>query len=406
MVAAVSAVPALSASAAPSLPPISAQSLVAKVLANRTSVFSGSFKWSPDLGIPSVSGLTGGGGQAPSSGSGFSPSSLISTPSDFQVWVDGSSRQRIAAPSSLAESDVVRSGSQAWVWDSTTQHVTRYVFVPGSQAAGPGSGGSGSGGSGSGGGGTGSGGTGASMPAQTPPTPQALAQRLLGGLASSSTVSVVSPETVAGVPAYVLRIAPKRSLATNADSKVAAIEIAVDAANGFPLQVSVFATAQKIPALQVGFTRISFATPAASVFTPPKGLSVTTKTVTIPALGAAPATGWTGYAPLGRSASASTGASGAASKLRKVGSGWDTVAVYAAGSGLAALTGGGAGTASAGATSGPLLRAATTPVSGAWGSGRLLSTSLLDALVLPNGTVLAGFVNPAALEAAAAQVGG
>jgi hypothetical protein len=44
-------------------------------------------------------------------------------------------------------------------------------------------------------------------------------------------------------------------------------------------------------------------------------------------------------------------------------------------------------------------------VSGSWGSGRLLSSALINALVLPSGRVLVGFVTPAALEQAAAKAG-
>ena len=46
------------------------------------------------------------------------------------------------------------------------------------------------------------------------------------------------------------------------------------------------------------------------------------------------------------------------------------------------------------------LHDATTPVSGAWGSGRLLHTSLGNVLFLSDGRVAAGFVSPSALEAA------
>jgi len=52
---------------------------------------------------------------------------------------------------------------------------------------------------------------------------------------------------------------------------------------------------------------------------------------------------------------------------------------------------------------GALLRAAT-PVHGAWGSGRLLRTSLVSVLITSNGTVLAGAVTPSVLYADVAQV--
>jgi hypothetical protein len=50
-----------------------------------------------------------------------------------------------------------------------------------------------------------------------------------------------------------------------------------------------------------------------------------------------------------------------------------------------------------------VLRAAK-PVHGSWGSGRLLTTSLLSVLVTSDGTVLAGAVTPDTLYADAAQL--
>ena len=46
-----------------------------------------------------------------------------------------------------------------------------------------------------------------------------------------------------------------------------------------------------------------------------------------------------------------------------------------------------------------LVRAAT-PVTGSWGSGRLIETNLVNVLILDDGRVAAGFVTPSALEAA------
>ena len=49
------------------------------------------------------------------------------------------------------------------------------------------------------------------------------------------------------------------------------------------------------------------------------------------------------------------------------------------------------------------IRDASTPVSGDWGSGRLLHTSLANVLFLSDGRVAAGFVTPSALETAVAH---
>ena len=50
----------------------------------------------------------------------------------------------------------------------------------------------------------------------------------------------------------------------------------------------------------------------------------------------------------------------------------------------------------------PTLLAAATPVHGAWGSGRLLRTSLVSVLITDQGHAFVGAVQPSVLYAAAA----
>jgi hypothetical protein len=154
---------------------------------------------------------------------------------------------------------------------------------------------------------------------------------------------------------------------------------------------------------QTGFTSISFAAPPASTFafTPPQGASVHTVTPGDLA-GARPAT------------------RPAVSGAKVVGSGWLRVAVLPS-SVLSAIRNGNAagalGQAAQSAAGGPgsggsvdaagllaaLLKSAT-PVSGAWGSGRLVTTSLVSILITSNGHVLIGAVAPSVLYSAAAQL--
>ncbi len=64
---------------------------------------------------------------------------------------------------------------------------------------------------------------------------------------------------------------------------------------------------------------------------------------------------------------------------------------------------GGGGAVNGSAVLGALLLAAH-PVHGAWGSGKLLNTSLVSMLITSNGHLLIGAVTPSVLYAAAAQV--
>jgi hypothetical protein len=123
-------------------------------------------------------------------------------------------------------------------------------------------------------------------------------------------------------------------------------------------------------------------------------------------------TGWTGYGPMKSPASAQ------AQNIRVIGKDWLSVAVLPAsdlsqlsGQGNAASVAGQAARSASGgggSVSGPAVFSALLgsahPVSGAWGSGRLLHTSLVSMLITSNGHLLVGAVSPSVLYAAAAQV--
>ena len=98
------------------------------------------------------------------------------------------------------------------------------------------------------------------------------------------------------------------------------------------------------------------------------------------------AAGWSAYTP-------ATGlADPGPCSRRTFGSSWTTVVAFPAGA-----------ADQAGGPLGLALRAAR-PVQGSWGSGRLLTTSLLSVLVTSDGSVLAGAVTPETLFADAAQL--
>src|SRR5262249_45288315 len=93
---------------------------------------------------------------------------------------------------------------------------------------------------------------------------------------------------VAGQDAYQLVLAPRSS-----QSLIGKVAIAVDAQHlTVPLRVQVFARGASSPAFQIGYTSISFVTPAAAnfSFTPPRGAHVHTEI--------GPGPGWYAYSPL------------------------------------------------------------------------------------------------------------
>jgi hypothetical protein len=152
--------------------------------------------------------------------------------------------------------------------------------------------------------------------------------------------------------------------------------IAVDAKSGLPLQVNLFAKGQKKPALQLGFTSISLARPAASNFTfkTPPGATVTTNG---PHLG-----------NKAESGASEVGQSNQLGAPVTIGQDWTSVVVFRG--------------AQLPRQADELLSGATT-INGAFGSGRLLQTSLINVLFLNDGRIAAGAVTPNALEAAVAS---
>jgi hypothetical protein len=213
--------------------------------------------------------------------------------------------------------------------------------------------------------------------------------------------------------------------------------IAIDASRDIPLRVEVYGRGSAGLAYSIGFTSLTFGTPAASnfSFTPPPGVTVRQQTVPsdpgalLHGLGVPG--GSSGYAPLAPS-------SATAGKPTVIGSGWLSVAATPPNSDVSAAVhqllqdhaaggssnGGGFFGSSASAAPGPsasgqpagpvgpylaplqALLAASTPVSGSWGEGRLLQTALVSVLVTSKGQILVGAVSPAVLYADVASDGG
>ena len=249
--------------ATPALPARTTAQLLAAVdnPAALPSAMTGGVQETASLGLPDL----------PGSSDPLSGLSLLSGSHTFKIWYDGPARVRVAVPVSMGETDVRRDGRNVWFWDSQTNKATHYILPAGAAGGALGV-------------------PEPSSPAQSVPTPQQLARQILAAVGSTTTVGLQQNVTVAGQPAYQLSLAPKDSR-----SLIGQVRIAIDAHNSLPLQVQVFARGASGPAFSVGYTSLSFATPAASnfAFSPPPGAKV--KTVTVPAGG--PAVGLGGALP-------------------------------------------------------------------------------------------------------------
>ena len=370
--AGVVAVPVFAASSG--LPSISAQQLLTKMLSSKVRTFSGTVQSTVDLGLPSqlvsalpsalsgelggdLSGEPGGGAGPAGAGGGATASasaaaeqelsSLLSGTQLYRVAADGSGRQALTSTDPATGFALVHDGGSAWLYDARGHSATHLTGLRAEDAA---------------------------TSAQPMLDPQRAAADALRELGSSTTVSVSGQSKVAGQSVYELSARPKGS-----GSTVGEVRIAVDAANGMPLEVRVLPSDGSDPILDVGFSSVSFAAPAADAFTftPPSGTKVVQQAV-----------------PAEESASPkhpdsnSGHDSGSDPDLTVSGSGWSRVWIVKP----SAQQG---GTSASGELS--AVKEYGKPVA----DGTLVSTKLVNVLVANDGTVYAGAVTPSVLEAVA-----
>lgn len=354
------------AQASPNLPAKTPAQLLAS-LSSDTKVppLTGTVVETASLGLP----------QLPQMSSPTSPMALLTGSHTVKVYYQDSSHFRLAVPQLSSETDVIADGTKLWLWQSTTNSVTE--FTPPADSARKA----------------------AQKVAASAPvlTPQQAANQVLAKVGQTTLVSVQDNVMVAGDPAYQLVLRPKdhRSL-------IGQVVIAVDGKYGVPLRVQVYAKGAKSPAFQVGYTALQFVAPDASnfAFTPPAHAKVD---VVKPGAGA-----------LGTKHSAAAGLS--TSGFGTYGKSWLTVASFPQ-SDLTQLgqLGTGAHPASpgkqdiysangngVGVSSQELLNAllgTAKPVSGSWGSGTLVTTSLVS-MLMTGGQVYIGAVEPSVLYAA------
>ena len=243
------------AGAQPQLPPVAAEELVASVLAAKKEPFAGTVRVDNALGLPMLP-------DAPQAANGTSTA---------RVWSNGDAGGRVQLPSDGGERTLVSDGTTFWAWNSEDRTVV----------TGPRQG----------------------RPADTPGAtsdPTTAANETLTRLRSSSDVSVDGTAEVAGRPAYELVLSPKPTERT----LLREVRIAVDAEKRSPLRMTVLGNGSPDPALQIGFTELTFGPQDQKLFTftPPPGATVQQR-------------------PPGRPA-------GAADPDRTVvGDGWDTVVI-------------------------------------------------------------------------------
>ncbi len=222
----------------PALPPKTAEQLLVELQNPQVDAFSGTVETRSDLGLPALP-----------VGDDSDFAALTSGTHTVRVWHAGDDKSRISVLADGSESSVIRNGDDVWQWSSKDRTV-KHAVVPDEHEA-----------------------KHAQRPTgpTTPRTPQEAAQQILANIEPTTSVTVSQTSRVAGRSAYELVLDPKST-----DTLVAKVTIAIDAETRAPLRVEVWSTGADKPALQVGFTQVDFSAPDDSVFdfAPPTGATV------------------------------------------------------------------------------------------------------------------------------------
>ena len=251
----------------------------------------------------------------------------------------------------LDETNVIRNGEDVWVWSSQT-NTAQHAVVPPHEDTGR-------------------------VPPELPISPGEAAAGLLAAIDSSTEVVVDGTAEVAGRAAYELVVSPRDDRSLIED-----VRLAVDGATSMPLRVQVNSTGGEEPAFEVGFTSVTFGEPSDDVyrFNPPPG-------ATVDELDLADLQAHKRSGP-------PADLDGPADRQRPtvVGADWTSVLVVRD------------VTLPAGDQDGVVdaILAGTSEVSGSYGSCRLLETELVSVLLLDDGRLLVGAVEPDVLFDAAA----
>ncbi|WP_410600577.1 LolA family protein [Amycolatopsis sp. lyj-90] len=341
---AVVAMPA-TAGDAPVLPQISAEELVQSTLNAKPAAFDGKVKVSNDLGLPQV------GSTLP----GVSALNIDSA----QISTDGAGKSKVSLTEGSSQQTIVRNGQSVWEYNSKDNSATK-VTIPADLAK-----------------------EHQNKVEGQAVDPATVASELLGKVRESSTIAVDGTSSVASRSAYELVLTPKPTERT----LLREIRVAIDEQTRLPLRLTVLANGTSSPAFEVSFSEINFANQPASnfEFTPPKGAKVTEKTAEVD--------------PKNREL-----AEEAKSEVKVVGDGWDTAITGKIPADALAKAGSAKDEEGRQVDPKALLSRFAKPVSGAWGSGWLVTTKVGTGVLTDDGRYAVGAVPEQVLfEALAAK---
>jgi outer membrane lipoprotein-sorting protein len=331
---------ATTATAERKLPPRTAEELLTDVQEARVDGLSGTVIQRANLGIPDI----------PDAGGRDSSDlrSLVSGTHTLRIRYSEPDKQRLAVLGTYGETDVIRNGNELWVWSSREQTAVHRTITP--ESGDPTD----------------------QQPGELPRTPEEAAKQVLEAIEPTTTVTTDSEVTVADREAYELVLDP------NDDATlISQVRLAIDGDTKMPLRVQVYGTGDEL-VFEVGYDRVSFTRPEDRKFefNPPPGTEVTEGERIGP------------RTPTEKEREqARQEAQEARDQVTIVGSGWSTVAVRK-------MSG------DPDASASPELESFLSqlqPVSGAWGSGRLLAGKAFSVVVTDDGRIAVGAVTPETL---------
>lgn len=356
IVAAAVAIP-LIADADPKLEERTAAEILMEMATAEPQPFSGEVVHTADMGLPELPGLTSSSGTSNGGADSMTDfaSSVLSGSTTARIWFSDESRFRVALQDDLVENDLVVNGTDVWLWSSSSNDAA-HLDLSAAEADDFDM---------------------KNLPGPTP-TPAEVTEEVLSGL-STTDVEVDGTAKVAGRDAYELIASP-----TVEGSLIDSVRLAVDGEHFAPLRVQVFSTADaNEPAVEVGFTSVTFSEPDESVFEfePPEGATVEE------------------LDPSSMSSHKEFDKWTNGAKPDLVGEGWTSVLVVPDMS-IEDLTSATLGSAEFGDL-GEALLSELKPVSGPYGTGVVFETDLVTAMLLDDGRLLVGPVTLDVLEEAA-----
>jgi outer membrane lipoprotein-sorting protein len=335
----------LAGASSPDLPERTPAELIADIHEAEKQPFSGTLVQTSRLGLPDLPALQNDRHET-------TLLTMLTGSNTARIWYASNEQVRFALMGAFDETNIIRNGSDVWLWHSSS-NTAEHLTVPAGLGAGD-----------------------RPTVPHEPVTPGDAADQFLAKLDDSTEVTVDGTAEVAGRAAYELVIGPRdeRSLIDD-------VRLSIDAETSMPLRFEVNARGAEEPAFEVGFTSVTFTEPSADVFrfNPPPGATVNERSL--------------GDVMAYERDTMNGPAGMLLAPPEVIGDGWTSVVAL---DGIEVPDGDESGMIDALLSSG-------TPVSGTYGSGLLFETALVSALWLDDGTLLVGAVTPDALESAAEE---